>query len=86
MGKPSAVWPLDNSGLTVAAIRDDRVALLITGVDAGGSDWVPADNISADLAPDDQNPGVAIAVVARLATWLSSAATKVASSSPTRWH
>jgi hypothetical protein len=60
VGKPSAVWPLENSGLSVAAIRDDRTVLLITGVDSGGSAWVPAANISADLAPDDPDPGVAI--------------------------
>jgi hypothetical protein len=64
VGKPSAFWPLDASGLTVAAVRDDRVALLITGVDTGGSDWVTAANITADLAPDDPDPGVAISILA----------------------
>src|SRR5262249_44053599 len=33
----------------------------ISGVDTGGSNWAPVDTISADLAPDDPDPGVAIA-------------------------
>jgi hypothetical protein len=60
VGKPSAVWLLDNGGLNVVAIRDDRVALRMSGVDSLISDWAPAENINADLAPNDPNPGVAI--------------------------
>ena len=60
VGKPSALWMLDANGLTVAAIRDDRVAMMINRVDIGGSDWVAADNFNAYLALDDPSPGVAI--------------------------
>jgi hypothetical protein len=64
VGKPSAVWMRDATGLTVAAIRDDRVALVMTRVNVGGGEWLPADNVNADLAPDDPDPGVAIAISA----------------------
>jgi hypothetical protein len=57
VGKPSAIWPL-GSGLIVAAISDERVPLLITGVDTGGSSWIPVDTIRDDIGSD--NPGVAI--------------------------
>jgi hypothetical protein len=63
VSKPSAIWPMGNNiGLIVAAVRDDRKAQLITHVDGGGSDWLPAGNVMVndDLAPDDQKPGVAI--------------------------
>jgi hypothetical protein len=63
VGKPSTYWALDTTGLVIAAIRDDRKALYMTDVATGGSDWAVADNISADLAPDDPDPGVAIALL-----------------------
>jgi len=61
VGKPSAFWPLDNTKLTVAAITDDRAAMLITDVAGGGAAWDKVVTISNDLAPDDPDPGVAIA-------------------------
>ncbi len=39
VGKPSAVWLAQQTGLTVAAIRDDRVAMYITGINSGGTAW-----------------------------------------------
>jgi len=65
VGKPAALWPLDNTGLTVAAVTDDRAVMLITHVDsaADGASWDRAVNISNDLAPDDPDPGVAIAML-----------------------
>src|SRR6185503_15520281 len=60
VGKPSAVWMRDATGLTVAAIRDDRVAMVIVRVNVGGSDWQLAQNLNANLAADDPDPGVAI--------------------------
>jgi hypothetical protein len=59
VGKPSAVWPLDNTGLMVAAVTDDRAVMLNTG---GGGDWAPVETISNDLAPDDPDPGIAIII------------------------
>src|SRR6185503_18569941 len=61
VGKPSAFWALDNTKLTVAAVTDDRAVMVMTMVDAGGGQWVRAESISNDLAPDDPDPGVAIA-------------------------
>jgi hypothetical protein len=58
VGKPSAVWLREATGLTVAAIRDDRIALVMTRVNTGGGDWLPSTDV--DLAPDDPNPSVAI--------------------------
>jgi hypothetical protein len=62
VGKPSAVWLRDAAGLTVAAIRDDRVALVMTRVNAGGGDWMSAGYVNDHLAPDDPDPGVAISI------------------------
>jgi hypothetical protein len=62
VGKPSAFWPLDNTGLTVAAVSDDRRVMLIAGLDKGVGDWAAVGPISNDLAPDDPDPGVAIAM------------------------
>jgi len=62
VGKPAATWLRDASGLTVAAITDDRVALVMTRVNAGGGTWLPADTVDVDLSRDDPQPGVAIAM------------------------
>jgi hypothetical protein len=62
VGKPSAVWLRDSTGLAVAAIRDDRAALLITGIDNSISDWATVANVNTDLGPDDPDPGVAITI------------------------
>jgi hypothetical protein len=61
VGKPSAVWR-DATGLVVAAIRDDRAALVMTGLDDGPGDWLVAQTVTADLAPDDPDPSVAITI------------------------
>jgi hypothetical protein len=61
VGKPSAFWALDNTKLTVAAVSDDRAVMLMTDVEAGGGAWDRVPTISNDLAPDDLDPGVAIA-------------------------
>jgi hypothetical protein len=61
VGKPSAIWTIDASGLRVAAVRNDRSAFLITGIDTATGSWIPATTINADLAHDD--PGVAISIV-----------------------
>ncbi|HXU03833.1 MAG TPA: hypothetical protein VN903_22880, partial [Polyangia bacterium] len=61
VGKPSAMWSLGSmTNVAVAAIRDDRTAWVVTGVDTGMPDWAPVKNISNVLAPDDPDPGVAI--------------------------
>jgi hypothetical protein len=61
VGKPSAVWMMDSTGLAVAAIRDDRVAMVMTNVNMGGSGWMPVDNLKPYLATDDrEDPGIAI--------------------------
>lgn len=64
VGKPSAVWLINNTGLTVAAVRDDRVALLTTSVNRGASAWAPIDTVNDQLAPDDPDPGIAITIAA----------------------
>jgi len=60
VGKPAALWPLDNSGLTVAAVRDTRAVFMMRGLDTGVTSWAPVNPITSDLAPDD--PGIAIAI------------------------
>jgi len=61
VGKPSAVWVLENPGLAVAAIRDDRVAMYSTRLELGGIGWRAAEHLNDDLDRDDPDPGVGLA-------------------------
>jgi hypothetical protein len=62
VSKPSAVWPISNVGLVIAAVRDDRLAQVMMHVDAGGGDWLATSlvKVNGDLALDDPDPGVAL--------------------------
>ena len=64
VGKPSAVWWIEQTGLTVAAIRNDRVAMFLIGINSGGAAWRSADHLNIDPDPDDPDPGVAVAISA----------------------
>ncbi len=63
VGKPSAVWMRNGAELTVAAVRDDRIAVVLKNLNDGGTDWLPADNVNLYLPPDDPEPGVAITLL-----------------------
>jgi hypothetical protein len=63
VGKPSAIWSLDDNGLIVASVLDDRTAVYITGIDTTTGAWISASNINRDLASDDPDPGVAITIL-----------------------
>ena len=66
VGKPSVVWLLGTPGLSVAAVRDDRVAMYSSRLQTGGTGWRAAEYLNGDLDPNDPDPGVGIALTSDL--------------------